>query len=111
MSNEERRKKDRVRYLRLKCLVVDKYGGECVACGERDIYVLAFDHVEDDGAVRRRNKLDATGAILYRALVRCPVRTDLQVMCANCNARKRHHGKEFEKWPLTQPEGRDRLLP
>lgn len=60
----------------------------CVWCAEDDIAVLQLDHVRSDGA--RDRKPGEAGLKIYYDVVlgRRPV-DDLQVMCANCNTRKK----------------------
>jgi hypothetical protein len=61
------------------------YGGCCSRCGLSDLDVLNIDHVNDDGRKHRA----LAGSRLYRWIKRNHFPSDLQVLCANCNLKKR----------------------
>ena len=67
--------------------VFSHYGRSCRSCGESDIIVLTIDHIEDDGAVRRREG-EPRGLAFYRWIGNNGFPDDLQVLCRNCNWRK-----------------------
>jgi hypothetical protein len=67
---------------------MEKYGGTCCGCGTNELTVLTIDHVNDDGAKKRRTKQDKTGRAFYLQLAKAARRKDLQVLCANCQLRK-----------------------
>jgi hypothetical protein len=65
---------------------INKLGGKCSMCGEDDPDVLEIDHVNNDGAQKRKFGSDQG--------LRCKVHSGkrevqgLQILCANCNAEK-----------------------
>jgi hypothetical protein len=79
-SNREnrQRRKDRVD-------VINKYGGQCVCCGETEIDFLTFDHINNDGWTERTglNGRASGGAIIVA--LKKEMRTDIQILCYNCN--------------------------
>lgn len=91
--------KVRARYARkvkLECL--DGYGGPKCPCGEQDVEVLTLDHVNDDGAEHRR-KTGARGYNFYIMLRKngFPSEPPLQVLCLNCQIRKRNRKYDEER--------------
>lgn len=76
-----------------------KYGGRCAVCGVTELAVLTIDHVNDDGAQERRDG-GSSGANFYKVLLSSERRDDLQVLCMNCNTRKRTYGPDLTTWPL-----------
>ena len=69
----------------LRKQVVDHYGGVCACCGEGQHMFLAFDHVDNDGAVYRR---DTKGHCIVAWIIKNNYPDSIQVLCFNCN-----HGK------------------
>jgi len=68
------------------------YGGSCACCGESNIVFLTIDHVNNDGAKRRRLG-EPGGGLLYKKLRRQKtLDPTLQVLCWNCNMGKRMMG-------------------
>lgn len=86
------------RYRRVKRSLIDRYGGKCVACGITELAVLTLDHIDDHGAEERRS--GSRGFSWYNKLQREGLRDDLQVLCMNCQFRKRNYGGDFSTWPL-----------
>lgn len=76
------------RNIKLECL--DNYGGRNCVCGEKDTVVLTLDHVNDDGADHRK-KTGTRGFNFYMMLRKnqFPNNPPLQVLCLNCQIRKR----------------------
>lgn len=65
---------------------MDLLASGCVRCGETDKVVLTFDHINGDGARDRAN------GVKTREIVKAILegnRTRFQVLCHNCNHRKR----------------------
>ena len=91
----------RVRYREAKRQLIERYGGRCVACGISELAVLSLDHVNDDGAEEKR-RLNKRGYSWYYHLLAEPTRDDLQVLCLNCQYRKRNYGKNIALWPLVR---------
>lgn len=80
--------------IRLKTETMMAYGGHCVCCGETQMEFLTLDHINNDGGKRRKEGLDGVGKRFYQALKKdgFPQRSDLQVLCCNCNFAKRFSG-------------------
>lgn len=78
-----------VRSLKIECL--QQYGECKCQCGEDDIVVLTLDHVNDDGAKHRR-ETNTRGVNFYFMIRKNGFPNDppLQVLCMNCNIRKRN---------------------
>jgi hypothetical protein len=80
---------------------IDKLGGKCAECGETDVDVLEVDHVNNDGAEKRRIGDDAS--------IVCKVHSGkrdangLQILCSNCNAAKAYWAIK-EKTSLIVPK-------
>ena len=91
---ENRRATAREYKARLKMDVIKKYGGACVGCGIDELAILTIDHVHDDGIKDRH--LGGTG--FYCKLKRQPRLPDLQVLCFNCQLRKRNYGPDISSW-------------
>lgn len=70
-----------------KKLVIEKYGGVCVCCGETEIAFLTIDHINNDGAEHRR-KIGHGGTQIYRWLVKNDFPPGFQTLCFNCNCAK-----------------------
>lgn len=74
---------------RLKEEVFAAYGGfRCNCCGETERDFLTLDHINQDGAVHRRqigNGRSTSGTTMYRWLKRNNFPEGFQVLCYNCN--------------------------
>jgi len=86
-----------------KFMVMEKYGGTCIACGCSELAILTIDHINDDGAIDRR-RVKATKQRFYSFLMRNPRRSDLQVLCHNCQWKKRIYGPNISEWPNKRRE-------
>ena len=83
--------------LRAKRKVMIMYGGQCMACGEKELATLSIDHIHDDGKKDKKTM----GSAFYRLLARTPKRDDLQCMCLNCNlGRKVRFGPDISQWKM-----------
>lgn len=84
---------DRVRQynLLIKHTVIEKYGGKCACCGESQILFLTIDHKNNDGNIDRSENYESSGSF-YLKLKRDPIRSDIQVLCFNCNMGKSING-------------------
>ena len=86
----------RQRNRKLKQLLMDKYGGKCVGCGETELTVLTMDHINDDGYIERQlRKEHKKVSSWYVDLLKSERRIDLQILCANCQMRKKIYGSNF----------------
>ena len=63
-------------------------GGKCLICGETDWRVLQIDHTE--GARRFMAKIPMLTKKKVEDYVAQAWKGEIQVLCANCNWRKRH---------------------
>lgn len=80
------------RYFRARFEAIEAYGGKCRCCGEARWQFLAFDHVNDDGHVDRKNGL-SSGNGLCRRLKLEGYPSRFQLLCHNCNIAKfKYHG-------------------
>lgn len=59
----------------------------CAFCGASDLAVLCLDHINNDGAKRRKG-VQRGGVPLYYSLRKQSYPLGLQVLCYNCNAKK-----------------------
>lgn len=72
-----------------KADVISKYtqGAMCCqhpGCGEARIECLTVEHVNQDGAARRRNK-EWRGSGVYRKLLKNPIDPTIHILCGSCN--------------------------
>lgn len=93
-----------VQRAQIRVAVLNYYGGCCIGCGLRDIAVLTLDHTNGNGNKERRRKGRGSGSTFYAFLFRRiklgkPKRTDIRVLCANCQVRAVRHGSDISKWP------------
>lgn len=71
---------------RLRLAALAALGGRCAHCGLTDARVLAIDHVNDDGAVERRELKNNDWKLLRRVLASAFAGEDrYQALCHNCN--------------------------
>lgn len=88
----ELRRKLREGYQRLKQEVLSHYSISppvCAHCRITDIDVLCIDHIANDGAEHRRIIGHNYGANFYRWLKKNNYPGGFQVLCRNCNWKKR----------------------
>lgn len=73
-----------VRYRRkLRQDVIDKYGGECVCCGETQFEFLTMDHIDGRGVTHKHR---ADPGSWYREMRDRPAdSTKYRILCWNCN--------------------------
>ena len=76
----------------LKRDVMNLYGGKCSCCGETELSFLTLDHINNDGAEKRRSGEHSTGMTLYRWIRRNGTPADLACLCMNCQWSKRIDG-------------------
>ncbi len=84
---------------RLRLQALDHYGNECVHCGLTDKRFLEFDHIDNDGQNQR--KVHGRQSQLYRYLINNKP-DDIQILCSNCNKRKRRHNSSWNDVPQRQ---------
>lgn len=73
---------ERAKWQIIRRAVVNRYGGMCRCCGESRYEFLHIDHKESNGSVERAEK--GRTRIFYE-LRDGPLRSDIQVLCSNCN--------------------------
>lgn len=78
--------------LLIKKQVMEKYGGICNCCKEKELSFLTIDHVNNDGYQDRLDRGTASSYSFYLKLKRDPIRDDLQILCFNCNLGKAVNG-------------------
>lgn len=94
MINKWRRDWERKRHRKLKELVLSHYSKgipSCNCCGEKNIIFLTIDHINNDGAERRRMG-EKHGHKLYAKLIKHDFPKEFQVLCMNCNWGKYQNG-------------------
>ena len=88
-------KQCREHWQQLRDEAIDMLGGKCALCNFEDRRALQFDHINNTGHEEREIMVSENG-YLFRALKRgkffrdilSKERTDIQLLCANCNAIK-----------------------
>lgn len=99
-NREHVREENRKERERLKMEVLGRYSSNkicCAYCGFEDTRALQIDHIDNNGAEERREKLGnrtCAGTTFYRWIRRQNYPDGYQVLCANCNIIKL---REFEK--------------
>lgn len=71
--------------------VIDAYGGRCQVCGIDDLDVLQLDHVHNDGA---RDRQKTPYYAMLNNIIAKQFPDSYQILCANCNWKKRFLGGE-----------------
>jgi hypothetical protein len=87
--------------IRLKRLVIQRYGGRCEWCHTTDLDVLCIDHVDNSGG-KHRKALGFKGSSIYKWLRKHNYPKNFQVLCANCNwlkelERRKEADKSYSK--------------
>jgi hypothetical protein len=91
-KNGNREKK----YQELKDEVYAAYGGyKCVGCGETEPACLQLDHINNDGHKYKEEHTSGVGTMLY--LKKNDFPPIIQILCANCNWKKRVAFHEEQK--------------
>jgi hypothetical protein len=73
--------------------VLSHYSGgtmQCACCGEKEVRFLTIDHVDNDGAVHRRQTRNAN---IYSWIVRNGFPSGFGILCTNCNLAKGWYGQ------------------
>ena len=89
---DQQREWSRTSHQNRKAEVIAAYGGKCACCGETEPLFLTIDHINGDGAERRRQG-EGFGGGLYYTLKRLGYPKDAyQLLCFNCNCSKHQFG-------------------
>lgn len=86
---DKRREAARRNRNRVKLKVLEHYSGgdpKCSCCGESGLVFLTLDHIDGNGAARRKETGTKGGVAYYRHLVREGFPPGYRVLCWNCNA-------------------------
>lgn len=97
---EEHKERNKKYLNQLRAKVIKAYGSKCICCGESNKRFLTIDHINNDGAVRRKEM--KAGANFYKKIISSGFPDDLQLLCYNCNCGRACNGgicphKEQEK--------------
>jgi hypothetical protein len=76
-------------YSEIKTQIFRRLGNKCYRCGEADLLVLQIDHIHGGGTRERKGK----GSLERYKIVLGNINR-YQILCANCNIRKRWENKE-----------------
>lgn len=84
------------REYKLKCRenALRVLGAKCNICGNNDIRVLQIDHMKNNGSYERR----FSRTTMYRKITSMnlsELKSEYQVLCANCHAIKTYHNSQF----------------
>lgn len=78
----------------------------CVQCGySENVWALQIDHIHGGGVAERESFVSHHS--YYKYLLELPIeelKRDYQILCANCNAIKRHDNKEYHKLSFGSPK-------
>ena len=69
---------------KIKQAVIEKYGGKCNCCGELNIGFLTMDHINTDGAARKKENVSEVNIFEHLNNKLVDLET-YQVLCYNCN--------------------------
>ena len=75
----------------------EKLGGKCVHCGETDFRCLQIDHINGGGSKHFEQR--GTINLLSDVLKDPDAKSKYQLLCANCNWKKRYDNKEHGGHP------------
>ena len=75
----------KLRNEKLKTEVFNHYGNRCACCEETIKKFLTIDHINNDGAIHRKN---INGRNVYRWLKKNGYPAGFQILCYNCNLGK-----------------------
>ena len=77
--------------------LIDILGGKCIRCGFSDIRALQFDHINGGGI----KELKLMGGMIKMVChyLKHPeeIKTNIQLLCSNCNWIKRHENNECHR--------------
>ena len=95
-SKASKKRNFRKSWIALRDEVFKHYKGKCAICSESDFEVLTIDHINQDGAIHRRNEKLVGRRTIYWWLRKNKYPGGFRVLCWNCNI------KEFRKFQQNQ---------
>lgn len=97
MSLEKRRITVRKYRKNIRIKIFELLGNKCIRCGETDWRCLQVDHVNNDG-YNERKKIRGSWAYYKHILEKIKLGSkDYQLLCANCNWKKRYENEYEQK--------------
>lgn len=87
--NKSRQTRRRTSYEAVKAQIFRRLGNKCHRCGEPDLLVLQIDHIKGGGTKERQG---ISSLARYQKVLENIKK--YQILCANCNIRKRWENKE-----------------
>jgi len=92
-------------YHKKRMLAFDKLGGKCICCGESDWTCLQIDHINGGGS--QHHKQRQSYGIIIDVLNDPDAKSKYQLLCANCNWKKRfrlkEHNDHSKMWEFRKP--------
>jgi len=86
-----------------KAEIMTHYSGgtpKCARCGEDDLIVLCLDHINGGGR-KHRQEVCNKGVYFYNWVYNNGFPDGFQVLCCNCNQRKKAENREYFKCQTT----------
>lgn len=85
IKRAKRLKQQAVRRIKIKNIVFNYYGGQCIKCNNDLKSMLCMDHINNDGTVQKKLYKLSGGSAIYNWIIKNNYPKDLQILCANCN--------------------------
>lgn len=102
---EKIQEKHRDYFYKKRMKVFELLGGKCVQCGETDWRCLQIDHINGGGC--KHHKLKQTWGVMIDVINDPDRKSKYQLLCANCNWKKRFELKEHNDhnlmWEFRKP--------
>jgi len=84
-NREKRLEQGRETVRHKKQQIIAGYGGKCSCCGETEPEFLTIDHIDGDGAAKRKSGADAGPAFYNRLIAEGFPKDRYRLLCMNCN--------------------------
>ena len=95
-DNKEKAKEYKAKHMgELRREVLEHFGGKCRICGFDDPRALHIDHINGGATVERR-RIRYNRIKYYKDII-SGQRSDLQLLCANCNCIKNLERREYKR--------------